>query len=52
MAEDSRWQQRFSNSCWALAQLETFLEPLRLNEHEQPQRMAGRNALLQRHMSG
>ena len=35
MAEDIRWQQRFSNYCRALAQLETFLEPPRLNEREQ-----------------
>ncbi len=35
MAEDIRWQQRFSNYRRALAQLETFLEPPRLNEREQ-----------------
>lgn len=35
MAEDIRWQQRFSNYCRALAQLETFLEPPSLNEREQ-----------------
>ncbi|MCP9778576.1 MULTISPECIES: nucleotidyltransferase substrate binding protein [unclassified Cyanobium] len=35
MAEDIRWQQRFSNYHRALAQLETFVEPPRLNEREQ-----------------
>ena len=35
MAEDIRWQQRFSNYRRALAQLETFVEPPRLNEREQ-----------------
>ena len=35
MAEDIRWQQRFSNYRRALAQLETFLEPPSLNEREQ-----------------
>ncbi len=35
MAEDIRWQQRFSNYRKALAQLETFLEPPSLNEREQ-----------------
>ena len=35
MAEDIRWQQRFSNYGKALAQLETFLEPPSLNEREQ-----------------
>lgn len=35
MAEDSRWQQRFSNDRRALAQLEAFLEPPSLNECEQ-----------------
>lgn len=33
--EDIRWQQRFSNYCKALAQLERFLEPPALNEREQ-----------------
>ena len=32
---DIRWQQRFSNDCQALAQLETFFEPPALNEREQ-----------------
>lgn len=27
MAEAIRWQQRFSNDCKALAQLETFIHP-------------------------
>ena len=35
MAEDIRWQQRFSNYNRALAQLETFVEPPALNEREQ-----------------
>ena len=35
MAEDVRWQQRFSNYQRALAQLESFLEPPGLNEREQ-----------------
>jgi len=35
MAEDIRWQQRFSNYRRALAQLESFLEPPSLNEREQ-----------------
>ena len=35
MAEDVRWQQRFSNFRRALAQLVTFLEPPGLNEREQ-----------------
>lgn len=35
MAEDIRWQQRFSNFKRALAQLETFVEPPALNEREQ-----------------
>jgi hypothetical protein len=35
MAEDVRWQQRFSNYRRALAQLETFLQPPGLNEREQ-----------------
>lgn len=30
-----RWQQRFSNYCKALAQLEAFLDPPGLNEREQ-----------------
>ena len=35
MAENVRWQQRFSNYQRALAQLESFLEPPGLNEREQ-----------------
>ncbi|MBM5818410.1 MAG: nucleotidyltransferase [Cyanobacteria bacterium K_Offshore_surface_m2_239] len=35
MAEDIRWQQRFSNYRRALAQLESFLEPPSMNEREQ-----------------
>lgn len=35
MAEDIRWQQRFSNFNRALTQLETFIEPPALNEREQ-----------------
>jgi len=35
MAEDIRWQQRFSNYTKALAQLETFIDPPALNEREQ-----------------
>jgi nucleotidyltransferase substrate binding protein (TIGR01987 family) len=35
MAEDIRWQQRFSNYCKALDRLEDFLEPPALNEREQ-----------------
>ena len=35
MAEDIRWQQRFSNYSRALANLESFLEPPSLNEREQ-----------------
>ena len=35
MAEDIRWQQRFSNYCKALERLEDFLEPPALNEREQ-----------------
>jgi nucleotidyltransferase substrate binding protein (TIGR01987 family) len=35
MAEDIRWQQRFSNYNKALTQLETFLEPPALNDREQ-----------------
>ena len=35
MAEDIRWQQRFSNYCKALERLEHFLEPPALNEREQ-----------------
>ena len=33
--EDIRWQQRFSNYCKALAQLEAFLDPPGLNAREQ-----------------
>ena len=32
MAEDIRWQQRFSNYNKALAQLETFIVPPALNK--------------------
>jgi hypothetical protein len=35
MAEDIRWQQRFSNYRKALERLEDFLEPPALNEREQ-----------------
>jgi len=35
MAEDMRWQQRFSNYKRALAQLEFFVEPPARNEREQ-----------------
>ena len=35
MAEDIRWQQRFSNYNKALTDLETFLEPPALNPREQ-----------------
>ena len=35
MMADVRWQQRFSNYCSALEQLETFFEPPSLNEREQ-----------------
>ena len=35
VADDVRWQQRFSNYRRALAQLETFLDPPSLNEREQ-----------------
>ena len=35
MAEDIRWQQRFSNYNKALAQLETFIDPPALNDREQ-----------------
>jgi nucleotidyltransferase substrate binding protein (TIGR01987 family) len=35
MAEDVRWQQRFSNYNKALKQLESFVEPPALNEREQ-----------------
>ena len=35
MAADIRWQQGFSNSNRALAQLETFADPPALNEREQ-----------------
>ncbi len=35
MADDIRWQQRFSNYTKALCQLEAFAEPPALNEREQ-----------------
>ena len=35
MAEDVRWQQRFSNFSRALDQLDGFFEPPELNEREQ-----------------
>jgi nucleotidyltransferase substrate binding protein (TIGR01987 family) len=35
MAEDIRWQQRFSNYNKALTQLESFMDPPELNEREQ-----------------
>ena len=35
MTADVRWQQRFSNFCSALEQLETFFEPPALNQREQ-----------------
>ena len=35
MAEDIRWQQRFSNYRKALDRLEDFLDPPALNEREQ-----------------
>jgi nucleotidyltransferase substrate binding protein (TIGR01987 family) len=35
MAEDVRWEQRFSNYKKALSQLEAFLEPPQLNDLEQ-----------------
>ena len=35
MTADVRWQQRFSNFCLALEQLETFFEPPALNQREQ-----------------
>jgi nucleotidyltransferase substrate binding protein (TIGR01987 family) len=35
MAEEIRWQQRFSNYQKALVQLETFVEPPALNAREQ-----------------
>jgi hypothetical protein len=35
MAEDVRWEQRFSNYRRALAQLESFLQSPSLNEREQ-----------------
>ena len=35
MTADIRWQQRFSNYCKALTQLEAFLNPPGLNEREQ-----------------
>ena len=34
MTADVRWQQRFSNFCRALEQLESFFEPPALNERE------------------
>ena len=35
MTADVRWQQRLSNYCSALEQLETFFEPPAFNEREQ-----------------
>ncbi len=35
MTADVRWQQRFSNFCRALEQLDGFFEPPELNEREQ-----------------
>lgn len=35
MTADVRWQQRFSNFCRALEQLDDFFEPPELNEREQ-----------------
>ncbi len=35
MTADVRWQQRFSNVCRALEQLDGFFEPPELNEREQ-----------------
>ena len=35
MAQDVRWQQRFSNFSRALVQLDSFFEPPELNEREQ-----------------
>ena len=35
MTADVRWQQRLSNFCSALEQLETFFEPPALNQREQ-----------------
>ena len=35
MNADVRWQQRFSNFCRALEQLDSFFEPPALNEREQ-----------------
>jgi hypothetical protein len=35
MAEDIRWQQRFSNYSRALTQLERFIDPPALNDREQ-----------------
>ena len=35
MTADVRWQQRFSNFCRALEQLEGFFEPPELNDREQ-----------------
>jgi len=34
-AQDIRWQQRFSNYCQALQELETFFQPPALNQREQ-----------------
>jgi hypothetical protein len=33
--QDIRWQQRFSNYCRALEELETFFQPPALNQREQ-----------------
>jgi nucleotidyltransferase substrate binding protein (TIGR01987 family) len=33
--QDIRWQQRFSNYCQALQELETFFQPPALNQREQ-----------------
>jgi nucleotidyltransferase substrate binding protein (TIGR01987 family) len=35
MPADVRWEQRFSNYCRALEQLETFFQPPELNEREE-----------------
>ena len=35
MTADVRWQQRFSNYCRALEQLDGFFDPPALNEREQ-----------------
>ena len=34
-AQDIRWQQRFSNYCQALQELETFFQPPALNQREE-----------------